>query len=149
MDITSLISQDCAFCAVQVNSKKKILEFISEQASLQLPNVSEQEIIDVLLAREKLGSTGIGLGVAIPHGRLKDIDKRLAILVTTEHPVSFDAIDNRPVNVFFSLLLPQSADQKTNLSALAAIAEKLSDKKVLKQVKSASNKEQLYKAIAG
>jgi PTS system nitrogen regulatory IIA component len=100
------------------------------------------------LAREKMGSTGIGNGIAIPHGRLPDITEPIAVLVKCEEPIAFDAIDNQPVDILFALLVP--ADQcQQHLSTLSAMAEKLSDKAILKQLRKSSDETELYQVITG
>ncbi|NTS75888.1 PTS IIA-like nitrogen regulatory protein PtsN [Catenovulum sp. SM1970] len=146
MDVTSLILPDCVFCAVPVSSKKKLLQYVSQLASKHYPELEEQSILEALLNRERLGSTGIGQGIALPHGRLKDTEKNVSLLVTTEKPIDFDAIDNQPVQVFCVLLAPEH-ECKNHLSSLAAIAEKLSDKQILKNIKHARDNEALYQAF--
>ncbi|WP_111978296.1 PTS IIA-like nitrogen regulatory protein PtsN [Algibacillus agarilyticus] len=147
MDITSLISPDCVFCAVPATSKKKLLQVVSELAAQHLSGqVEEHDILDAFLSREKLGSTGIGNGIALPHGRLANCDKGLTFLITTEESIDFDAIDNQPVKIFFALLAPESECQ-THLKSLATIAEKLSNKDVVKRIKLASTNNELYQAI--
>lgn len=147
MDIKSLISPDCVFNAVPVTSKKKLLQHISQLAAEKLDNqLFEQDILDAFQAREKLGSTGIGQGIALPHGRLTDCEQALTFLVTTEDAIDFDAIDNRPVKIFFALLAPEDQCQE-HLKSLAVIAEKLSNRDVVKRIKHASSNEELYQAI--
>ncbi|AWB68653.1 PTS IIA-like nitrogen-regulatory protein PtsN [Saccharobesus litoralis] len=147
MEIEQLITPDCVFCAVPAKSKKRILQVISQYAAKQLgqTEIQEQDILDALLAREKLGSTGIGQGIALPHGRL-NCNKSLALLLTSDEAIDYDAIDNAPVKVFFALLAPESECQD-HLKSLALIAEKLSDKTVLKSVKNAITNQELYQAI--
>ncbi|GMA83393.1 hypothetical protein GCM10025855_29260 [Shewanella glacialipiscicola] len=100
------------------------------------------------MAREKVGSTGIGNGIAIPHGRLADIDKPIAVLIKCEEPIAFDAIDKQPVDILFALLVP--ADQcQQHLSTLSCMAEKLSDKQILKQLRKTHDEAELYQVITG
>ncbi len=146
MEISNLISANRVFCAVPISSKKKLLEFISQKAAKILPLLSEQEVFDAFVSRERLGSTGIGKGIALPHGRIAGAPETLCFLITTEHAINFDAIDNNPVQVFFALLVPQN-EEKKHLSSLALIAETLSDKSLLKQLKHAQTNEELFDAI--
>ncbi|WAJ70524.1 PTS IIA-like nitrogen regulatory protein PtsN [Catenovulum adriaticum] len=146
MDIQSFLSLDCTASAVPVTSKKRVLELISQIAAKQLTAVPEQEILDALMQRERLGSTGIGNGIALPHGRLAHSDQTVAVLITAETAISYDAIDNQPVNVFFALLVPE-AECKAHLKSLAAVAEKLSDKAILKKIRTAQTNQELYQAI--
>lgn len=146
MDIKSFLQPDCTECAVPVTSKKRLIEHISHIAADHLTHLSEQEILDALLNRERVGSTGIGNGIALPHGRLSQATEPLAVLITTESSIEFDAIDNQPVNVFFALLVPDG-DCNTHLKSLAAVAQKLSDKQTLKKIRCAQSNQELYLAI--
>ena len=146
MKLSSLTSQDCSKAAVLFNSKKRILEFISELAHEQLPHLSQQDILNALLNREKLGSTGIGRGIAIPHGRMSGADKPHAFIIVSESPINFDAIDNRPVDIFVALIVPDG-DNQQHLKTLATIADKLSNKEFCKQLRSAKTDAELYQVI--
>lgn len=146
MKLSSLISQDCSKAAVLFNSKKRILEFISELAHDKLPYLSQQDILGALLTREKLGSTGIGRGIAIPHGRMSGVQEPLALVLVSEKPVNFDAIDNRPVDIFVALIVPDG-DNKQHLKTLATIADKLNNKEFCKQLRCAKSDEELYQVI--
>ncbi|MCE9783775.1 PTS IIA-like nitrogen regulatory protein PtsN [Shewanella algae] len=147
MELSTILRPECTTCATP-GSKKKVLELISDLASAQYPTLSSQAIFESLLAREKMGSTGIGNGIAIPHGRLPDITEPIAVLVKCEEPIAFDAIDNQPVDILFTLLVP--ADQcQQHLSTLSAMAEKLSDKAILKQLRKSSDETELYQVITG
>ncbi|WP_404342436.1 PTS IIA-like nitrogen regulatory protein PtsN [Pseudoalteromonas mariniglutinosa] len=146
MKLSSLTCQDCSKAAVLFNSKKRILEFISELAHEQLPHLSQQDILNALLSREKLGSTGIGRGIAIPHGRMSGTDTPLALVIVSESPINFDAIDNRPVDLFVALIVPDG-DSELHLKTLATIADKLNDKEFCKQLRSAKTDQDLYQVI--
>jgi len=87
MHLKKLLSSDCTQCAVLLNSKKRILQYISQLAHTKYPELSSQDILDSLLIREKLGSTGIGKGIALPHGRLKGINKSVAIFLVNQKPI--------------------------------------------------------------
>ncbi len=147
MEITDILRPDCTLCAVQGSSKKKILELISLKASEFLPDIDQAVILSSLMGREKMGSTGIGGGIALPHGRLAELDKALAVLVTSESPIEFDAIDNAPVDIFFAILVPE-AKASEHLGTLAAIAQKLNDKTTLASIRQATTSEQLYKVVS-
>lgn len=144
--INSFLSKDCTKAAVLFHSKKRMLEYISQIAQQKLPELTEQEILDSLLKREKLGSTGIGKGIAIPHGRLSNIDETVAILVVNTQPIAFDAIDDRPVDIFITLLVPDAQCQ-THLKTLAAIADKLKDKQFCKKLRHAQSDQSLYEIM--
>ena len=147
MKLSSLTSQDCSKAAVLFNSKKRILEVISELAHEQLPHLSQQDILNALLNREKLGSTGIGRGIAIPHGRMSGADKPHAFIIVSESPINFDAIDNRPVDIFVALIVPDG-DCQLHLKTLSTIADRLKDKEFCKQLRSAKTDQELFQVIA-
>ena len=147
MELCTILRPECTTCATP-GSKKKVLELISDLVAAQYPTLSSQEIFESLVAREKMGSTGIGNGIAIPHGRLTDITQPIAILVKCEEPIAFDAIDKQPVDILFALLVP--ADQcQQHLSTLSCMAEKLSDKQILKQLRKTHDETELYQVITG
>ncbi|KOY95138.1 PTS sugar transporter [Vibrio cholerae O1 biovar El Tor] len=133
---------DCTFGAVQCSSKKRALEIISEIAALHTGQ-NATELFECMLSREKMGSTGIGNGIAIPHARMSDSENAVAVLLQCEEPIEFDSIDNRPVDLLFALLVPE--DQcKEHLKTLACMAERLNDKQILKQLRNAASDQELY-----
>ncbi len=101
------------------------------------------ELFECMLSREKVGSTGIGNGIAIPHARMNSSDHAIAVLLQCEEPIEFDAIDNRPVDLLFALLVPEE-QCKEHLKTLSSMAARLNDKQVLKQLRNAQNDEELY-----
>lgn len=104
---------------------------------------SSTELFECMLSREKMGSTGIGNGIAIPHARMQSSDKAIAVLLQCESPVEFDSIDNRPVDLMFALLVPDE-QCKEHLKTLSSMAERLNDKQVLKQLRKAQSDQELY-----
>lgn len=145
MELSTILQPECTTCA-DPGSKKKVLELISDIIADQYPTLSSQEVFESLIAREKMGSTGIGNGIAIPHGRLTTIESPIAVFIKCEEAISFDAIDNQPVDLLFALLVPSDQCQQ-HLSTLASMAEKLSDKHILKQLRKTSSDEELYQVI--
>ncbi|MGS0680405.1 PTS IIA-like nitrogen regulatory protein PtsN [Shewanella sp. 125m-7] len=145
MELSTVLQPECTTCATP-SSKKKVLELISDIAAVQYPTLSSQEIFESLLAREKMGSTGIGNGIAIPHGRLSNIERPVAVLVKCEVPIPFDAIDKQPVDILFALLVP-SEQCEQHLATLSLMAEKLNDKAVVKLLRKTSNESELYQVI--
>ncbi len=119
---------------------------ISELAASQL-TIPSQVIFDAIFTRERMGSTGIGNGIAIPHGKLEtEILQAMGVFIRLEQPVDFDAIDNQPVDLLFALLVP--AEQcKTHLHTLALVAKRLADKTVCRRLRAAQNDEALYQTI--
>ncbi|CAH8226081.1 PTS IIA-like nitrogen regulatory protein PtsN [Vibrio aestuarianus] len=142
MQLREVLSLDCTKSAVQCTSKKRALEIISEIAA-EHSGQSSTELFECMLSREKMGSTGIGNGIAIPHARMTASDNAIAVLLQCDTPIEFDAIDNRPVDLLFALLVPK--DQcKEHLKTLSCMAERLNDKQVLKQLRSAQSDQELY-----
>ncbi len=128
-----------------VRVKKRALEIISEIAA-EHTGQNSTELFECMLSREKVGSTGIGNGIAIPHARMHDSDKAVAVLLQCQAPVDFDSIDNRPVDLMFALLVPD-AQCKEHLKTLSCMAERLNDKTVLKQLRNAQSDQELYDII--
>ncbi|MFS1701719.1 PTS IIA-like nitrogen regulatory protein PtsN [Aestuariibacter sp. GS-14] len=146
MNIQALVSLDRTECAVQCNSKKRILEIISDIAAQTSPEIDKETVLSALMAREKVGSTGIGNGIALPHGRLADLSKVTAVVVTTTPAIDFDAIDDKPVDIFFAILVPENQTQG-HLQTLATIAGKLSQKDIIKAIRGAETKEEVIAAL--
>lgn len=146
MTLQSILTLDCTQCAVPVHSKKRLLEKICQLAAKELSDTSPTDLLDSLLNREKMGSTGIGNGIAIPHGRLDNTDKAIAVFLTTEQAIDFDAIDNKPVDIFVCLFVPQNSTQE-HLETLQSIAKLFSDRKTAKQVRKCTNQQEMFNLI--
>ena len=146
MNIQALVSLDRTECAVQCNSKKRILEIISDIAAETNAEIQKEDALNALLSREKMGSTGIGNGIALPHGRLANLSNVTAVVVTTTPAIAFDAIDDKPVDIFFAILVPENQTEG-HLQTLATIAGKLSQKSIVKTIRNAESKEQVIAAL--
>ena len=107
MEISDIISPDSVVANLKVTSKKQALQELSKKIA-ELIDQDERNIFDILLEREKLGTTGVGNGIAIPHGKLEALDKLQGLFARLERPVDFDAIDERPVDLIFLLIAPAS-----------------------------------------
>ena len=127
-------------------SKKKALEQIADLISSQVPELEMQDVFEALIAREKLGSTGFGNGIAIPHCRLKGCDTPVSALLHLEAAIDFDAIDGAPVDLLFVLLVPQAATD-AHLELLRQIASMLDRKEVREKLRSAKTNEALYQVV--
>jgi PTS system nitrogen regulatory IIA component len=141
-----MLAENCTKSAVLFNSKKRILEYIAELAHQRLPEMSEYTILESLMTREKLGSTGIGGGIAIPHGKLKTVTEPILIFVVTKEAIAFDAIDNQAVDIFCAILIPEEQCQ-AHLTTLAGIARLLSQKELTRKIRHCESNEQLYQLI--
>lgn len=146
MTLQDILTLDCTECAVPASSKKRILEQICLLAAEKMGNCSASDLLESILNREKMGSTGIGNGIAIPHGRLSNTNKAMAVLLTTEQAIDFDAIDNKAVDIFICLFVPQDSTQE-HLNTLQSIAQLFSDRKTAKQVRKCTNNLQLFNLI--
>jgi PTS system nitrogen regulatory IIA component len=146
MTLQDILTLDCTKCAVPASSKKRILEQICLLAAEKMGDCSASDLLDSILNREKMGSTGIGNGIAIPHGRLTNTDKAMAVLLTTEKAIDFDAIDNTSVDIFICLFVPQESTQE-HLNTLQSIAQLFSDRKTAKQVRKCTNDLELFNLI--
>ncbi len=123
MDIGALISQDAVYIDVDVHSKKHAIQEVSA-ALAKRTGMPERAIFDTLLERERLGSTGVGNGVAIPHGKLADLDEIVGVFFRLRSAITFDSLDDQPVDLIFALLAPEDAGAD-HLKALAKIARVL------------------------
>lgn len=123
MHVRDLLTEQRTHHAISASSKKMLLDKIASMVSATVEDLDEQTVFDALIAREKLGSTGIGEGIAIPHCRLQSCQKPVGLLLHLVDAVDFDAIDNRPVDLVFVLLVPQENPEQhlKTLSHLAAL----------------------------
>ena len=147
MDIQAIVSLDRTECAVQCNSKKRILEIIADIAAKQNENIDQATVLNSLMARERMGSTGIGNGITLPHGRLPGLEKVIAIVVTSTPAIDFDALDEKPVDIFFALLVPEEQTEG-HLQTLATVAGKLSDKETIKAIRRATTSDDILSALS-
>jgi PTS system nitrogen regulatory IIA component len=144
--LKDLITEDCIECAVPLTSKKRVLEEIAQLAAHKYAELDQHILLDSLMEREKMSSTGIGNGIAIPHGRLKNTERAQAVIVTTAQAIDFDAIDKRPVDTFIALFVPE-ASCKEHLVTLQSIAQLLQQSDVLKFIRQCQNPHQLFEYI--
>lgn len=147
MEITELLSADRIVCGCAVSSKKRALEAVSsllaEATEIEL---SEIDIFDGLLARERLGSTGLGHGVAIPHGRFKDVTQALGVFIKFDKAIDFDAIDGEPVDLVFALMVPQESTEE-HLQLLASLAEMFSDATIRDRLRQSNSSAEIESII--
>jgi PTS system nitrogen regulatory IIA component len=144
MNLSSILTLDRTLCRIPAPDKQQALascaRFIGNACDLD-----DAILMQNLLARERLGSTGLGSGIAIPHCRLKNLDAVVGALITLEAPVDFDAIDDAPVDILFVLLAPEQALQQ-HLNALAALAELFNQATFRQQLRAATTAVQLFSA---
>jgi len=142
MKIDELISPAQIVPALKATSKKQCLQELARHAAGHIDR-DERRIFDLLLERERLGTTGVGGGVAIPHGKLGDFDRLFGLFARLEKPVSFDAIDEQPVDLIFLLLAPESAGAD-HLKALAQVSRLLRDGQACKKLRGAESADAIY-----
>ena len=145
MALTDLLSPDAILSALRVNGKKQALQEMSERAA-QVSGLSAREIFDALLQRERLGSTGVGDGIAIPHGKLANCKHIFGIFARLERPIDFEALDGLPVDLIFLLIAPESAGAD-HLKALAGIARVLRDPEMAAQLRATRDASALYSLL--
>lgn len=148
MDITDLISSDRIVCDGDVASKKRAIEVISEQLAKGQAGLTARPIFDSLIGRERLGSTGLGHGVALPHGRFQQSQQAIGAFVKLKKGVDFDAIDRQPVDLIFGLLVPDHYTDE-HLKILAYLAEMFSDRVFCQQLREADSSETLFRLLEG
>ncbi len=129
-------------CAPSANSKKKALEDIAAIIE-QDTGLSKADVFDALSSRERLGTTGFGGGVAIPHCRMPSVSDPIACLIRYEQTIEFDAVDGAPVDLLFVLLVPDTANE-THLALLASLAERLQTTSLADKLRQASNSDDLF-----
>jgi len=125
------------------SSKKKVLEHVAEAIAGAFPSLPEHALFDNLIARERLGSTGIGQGIAIPHSRMEECNEVIGALLVLEEKVAFDSIDNLPVDLLFVLIVPKEASSE-HLELLSQIAERFNDQQFCEQLRGAQSNDELY-----
>lgn len=142
MEIHDLLTPDGVIASLKASSKKQALQELAARAA-RLTGTPERTIFDTLLERERLGSTGVGHGIAIPHGKLADLRRLYGLFARIEQPIAFDAIDEVPVDLVFVLLAPESAGAD-HLKALARVSRLLRDRAFCDKLRATDNPDALY-----
>lgn len=147
MNLADIITADRTRIVADVASKKRALESLSEILAEATPYLTATEIFTALVSREKLGSTGLGDGVAIPHGRLKGLDECVGAMIRLPaEGVDFEAPDSKPVDLMFGLLVPQDSTE-AHLNILRGLAEMLTEDDRLTRLRTAADERALYQAM--
>ncbi len=142
MALADLLQQDAIIPALKVNSKKQLLQDLAAKAA-KLTGVPEREIFDVILQRERLGSTGVGHGIAIPHGKLTSVSSIRGVFARLDTPVDFEALDDEPVDLVFLLLAPEGAGAD-HLKALSRVARVLRDQDLVAKLRKTDSASAIY-----
>ncbi|MFG1402609.1 PTS IIA-like nitrogen regulatory protein PtsN [Xanthobacter sediminis] len=145
MPLADLLVPNAVFPMLRASSKKQVLQELSQQAAL-LVNKDQREIFETLLQRERLGSTGVGNGIAIPHGKLANLDKLVGLFARLEKPIDFESLDGEPVDLVFLLLAPEAAGAD-HLKALARVARMLRDPDVVEKLRATRDATLMYNLL--
>lgn len=137
-----LIAPDAIVPNLRANSKKQVLQELARRAA-EIAGAPERAVFEVLLERERLGTTGVGHGIAIPHGKLPELDRVHGLFARLEKPVDFDAIDEQPVDLLFLLLAPEQAGAD-HLKALARVSRLLRDGSLCEKLRGADSADAIY-----
>ncbi|AEG02964.1 PTS IIA-like nitrogen regulatory protein PtsN [Sinorhizobium meliloti WSM1022] len=146
MALAGLLHQNAIIPAMRANSKKQLLQELAAKAS-KLTGLPEREIFDVILQRERLGSTGVGNGIAIPHGKLSNLPSIVGIFARLDAPVDFEALDDQPVDLVFLLLAPEGAGAD-HLKALSRIARVLRDHDMVSRIRASDSASAIYTLLS-
>src|ERR1700687_5831625 len=146
MLLTDLVAPNAIIPALKVNGKKQLLQELAAKAA-ELCGQGERTILETLQQREKLGSTGVGDGVAIPHGKLPKLNKLFGLFARLDRPIDFEALDGQPVDLVFLLLAPEGAGAD-HLKALARVARLLREADVVQKLRQSRDADALYAVLA-
>ncbi|HEX7800326.1 MAG TPA: PTS IIA-like nitrogen regulatory protein PtsN [Asticcacaulis sp.] len=147
MSLANLLDRNAILGHVSVNSKRQALQVVADVVARNL-NLDAADVLPALLEREKLGSTGVGLGVAVPHAALKGLDRMYGVFARLETPVAYEAIDDMPVDLVFALLAPEDAGTE-HLRALAKVSRLLRQKDLREQLRAIENPDAIYALLTG
>ncbi len=142
MELTDILTPERVVADLRATSKKQALQELARHAST-ITGLNDRAIFDVLLERERLGTTGVGNGIAIPHGKLNELEGLYGLFARLEKPVDFDSIDDDPVDLIFLLLAPEGAGAD-HLKALARVSRLLRDDSVCEKLRGSDTSEALY-----
>ncbi|GAA5317700.1 MAG: PTS IIA-like nitrogen regulatory protein PtsN [Candidatus Pelagadaptatus aseana] len=145
MEIKTFLNSRRTLCGVEGISKKRTIEILANLIAEDIPSLSADDIFLSFIAREKLGSTGLGQGIAIPHCRISNCIGTVGALIKLDKPIDFEAIDGKPVDLVFALIAPEEADD-SHLQTLSALAEKLIESEYTNKLRQSETNEALYLA---
>lgn len=145
MDLSDLLSPDAVLPSLKAKSKKQALQELAHKAAA-LTGLKEQDILETMLQRERLGSTGVGRGIAIPHGRIASLKSIVSVFARLEEPIEFDALDSEPVDLIFLLLAPEHAGAD-HLKALARISRLLREPAAAEKLRTSKDRAALYSVL--
>jgi PTS system nitrogen regulatory IIA component len=142
MNISDLLAPDAILPALKAQSKKQLLQELSARAH-QITRLPERRIFETLVERERLGTTGVGAGIAIPHGRIAEAKSIAGVFARLESPIDYEAVDSQPVDLVFMLLAPEDAGAD-HLKALARVSRLLRNTATCEKLRATTSAEALY-----
>ena len=145
MHLSEILASDSIVPSLKASSKKQALQELSHTAS-QLTGLPARDIFEVLLQRERLGSTGLGQGIAIPHGKMVSLDRLYGVFARLNQPIDFESVDGQPVDLIFLLLAPESAGAD-HLKALAKVSRVLRDGQTVSKLRGSSSADAIYSIL--
>lgn len=145
MTVSALLSPERIFIDTDITSKKKLLEFIATTVSDQF-ELAQSTLFCNLLDRERLGSTGLGKGFAVPHARLADLDTTIGCFIKLDQAINYEAPDGQPVDLIYAIIIPEHATDE-HLQILSSLAQIFSQPKIREEVRNASSVEEVMKII--
>jgi PTS system nitrogen regulatory IIA component len=146
MQIQNILTPSRTLCGIEAASKKRALEILANTIAADVDGIDADDLFRRLIARERLGSTGIGQGIAIPHCRVENCQQTLGALITLADPIDFDSMDSEPVDTLFAMLAPEDA-QEEHLQYLAILAGALSNEKFRENLRNAKTDAELFSAM--
>jgi nitrogen PTS system EIIA component len=146
MEISEILAPERISCDVVVNSKKAALETLAGMIAETDAELTQAEVFESFIAREKLGSTGLGNGIAIPHGRQKGSTKTIGAFMRLNIGISYDAVDQKPVDLLFALLVPEESTE-AHLQILSMLAQMFSEPETLVKFRECESVEQIFKLL--
>ncbi len=148
MKISDILLPECVFPNMDCHSKKDALDTLAKTIANSDSATSQTEVFDCLITRERLGSTGLGNGIAIPHGRLKHSNKTIAAFIQLETGIDYDAVDKAPVDLLFALIVPEESTDE-HLQILAKLAEMFSDPTIISKLRQSHTSTEIYSILTG
>jgi PTS system nitrogen regulatory IIA component len=145
MFISTLLASDNIFTDADISSKKRLLEYIAEKASAEL-SLPQNTIFNKLLERERLGSTGLGQGFAVPHARLDNLTKAHACFIKLDKAIKYDAMDQKPVDLIFVLFIPEASTEE-HLQILASLARIFSQSSISAKIRDSKTSQEIIELI--
>lgn len=146
MQLSEIININRIKCNINVQSKKRALEALSELVAQGHNQLDPDDIFDSLISRERLGATGVGYGIAIPHGRIKNCQEITGAFIQLDNGIDFDAIDNQPVDMLFALIVPEESTDE-HLKILALLASMFNDESFRGKLRESKSEEKIYQLL--